>query len=148
MSRKTISEATGSATLKQLFEGSLNRLNGRAIPASQQPIFRPKQDGLNTLESSKAAIEAAANSLGSTVADFDLEAPYCLVERKKSQLSREPRRQTLRRDRVSAKSSGNDDGPVERVGVAQTVGIKNPRARPDRAFRPPNLSSAGTGDGK
>jgi hypothetical protein len=63
MSRKTISEQPDQQRWKQLFEGSLNRLNGRAIPASQQPIFRPKQDGLNTLESSKAAIEAAANSL-------------------------------------------------------------------------------------
>lgn len=63
MNRKTVSPQPDQQRWKQLFEGSLNRLNGREIPASQQPIFRPKQSGLNTLESSKAAIEAAASSL-------------------------------------------------------------------------------------
>lgn len=51
--------------MKQLFEGSLNALNGGTIPASQQPIFRPKQRGAYPLEtvSSKEAIAAAASSL-------------------------------------------------------------------------------------
>jgi hypothetical protein len=62
MNRKTIPQQPDQQRWKQLFEGSLNRLNGRAIPISQQPILRPKRD-LNTLESSKAAIDAAANSL-------------------------------------------------------------------------------------
>ena len=63
MNRKTIPQPPDQQRWKQLFEGSLNRLNGRTVPASQQPIFRPKDEGMNTLESSKAAIEAAANSL-------------------------------------------------------------------------------------
>jgi len=63
MNRKTISQQPDEQRWKQLFEGSLNRLNGRSVPVSQQPIFRPKQQGPDTLESSKAAIEAAANSL-------------------------------------------------------------------------------------
>jgi hypothetical protein len=63
MNRKTIPQQPDQQRWKQLFEGSLNRLNGSAVPVSKQPIFRPKQNGLNTLESSKAAIDAAANSL-------------------------------------------------------------------------------------
>jgi hypothetical protein len=65
MNRKTISPQPEQRRWKQLFEGSLNRLNGRDVPLSQQPIFRPKQDGANTSvgEPSKAAIEAAASSL-------------------------------------------------------------------------------------
>ena len=65
MNRKTISQQPDQQRWKQLFEGSLNRLNGRDVPLSQQPIFRPKQDGANTsvAEPSKAAIEAAASSL-------------------------------------------------------------------------------------
>ena len=51
--------------MKQLFEGSLNTLNGGAVPISQQPIFRLKQRGTSALEtiSSKEAIAAAASSL-------------------------------------------------------------------------------------
>ena len=65
MNRKTISQQPQQQRWKQLFEGSLNRLNGRDVPLSQQPIFRSKQDGANTpvSEPSKAAIEAAASSL-------------------------------------------------------------------------------------
>ena len=65
MNRKTISQQPQQQRWKQLFEGSLNRLNGRDVPLSQQPILRPKQDGGNTTvrEPSKAAIEAAASSL-------------------------------------------------------------------------------------
>jgi hypothetical protein len=66
MNRKPIfSQPPDQQRWKQLFEGSLNRLNGRAVPISQQPILRPRQnltDGLE-LESSKAAIETAASSL-------------------------------------------------------------------------------------
>jgi hypothetical protein len=65
MNGKAISQAPDQQRWKQLFEGSLNKLNGRAVPISQQPILRPKQNRTNTIEpeSSKAAIEAAANSL-------------------------------------------------------------------------------------
>jgi hypothetical protein len=65
MNRKTILQQPDQQRWKQLFEGSLNRLNGHAVPVSQQPIFRPKQTRTDALEpeSSKAAIEAAANSL-------------------------------------------------------------------------------------
>ena len=65
MNRKTISQQPDQQRWKQLFEGSLNRLNGRDVPLSQQPILRPKQDGANTTvgEPSKAAIAAAASSL-------------------------------------------------------------------------------------
>ncbi len=66
MNRKPIfSQPPDQQRWKQLFEGSLNRLNGRAVPISQQPILRPKQNLANSLEpeSSKAAIEAAASSL-------------------------------------------------------------------------------------
>jgi hypothetical protein len=67
MNGKTISPAPDQQRWKQLFEGSLNRLNGRAVPISQQPIFRLKQNRTNNNvvepESSKAAIEAAASSL-------------------------------------------------------------------------------------
>jgi hypothetical protein len=46
---------------KEVFEGSLTRLNGGTIPASKMPIFRPRQN--STLDSSKDAIAAAAASL-------------------------------------------------------------------------------------
>jgi hypothetical protein len=64
MNGKTISQAPDQQRWKQLFEGSLNRLNGRAVPISQQPILRLKQNRTSVVEpDSKAAIEAAANSL-------------------------------------------------------------------------------------
>ena len=65
MSSKPISQPIDQKHWKQLFEGSLNRLNGRALPISQQPILRPKSTRANVVEpeSSKAAIEAAASSL-------------------------------------------------------------------------------------
>jgi hypothetical protein len=65
MNGKTTSQPMDQQHWKQLFEGSLNKLNGRALPISQQPIFRPKQPSTNVAEpeSSKAAIEAAASSL-------------------------------------------------------------------------------------
>ncbi len=49
---------------KEVFEGSLTRLNGGTIPASKMPIFRPKQTvNSNNADSSKDAIAAAAASL-------------------------------------------------------------------------------------
>jgi hypothetical protein len=63
MNRKTISQPPDQQRWKQLFEGSLNRLNPSGTPLSKQPILRPRKEGALTLESSKAAIEAAANSL-------------------------------------------------------------------------------------
>jgi hypothetical protein len=65
MNGKTTSQPMDQQRWKQLFEGSLNRLNGRALPISQQPILRPKQPRTSVVEpeSSKAAIEAAASSL-------------------------------------------------------------------------------------
>jgi hypothetical protein len=49
---------------KEVFEGSLVRLNGGTTPASKLPIFRPRQS-LNspTPNSFKDAIAAAAASL-------------------------------------------------------------------------------------
>lgn len=46
---------------KDIFEGSLTQLNGGSIPASKQPIFRPRQN--TGTPSSKDAIAAAAASL-------------------------------------------------------------------------------------
>ena len=46
---------------KEVFEGSLTQLNGGSIPASKQPIFRPRQNAYTT--SSKDAIATAAASL-------------------------------------------------------------------------------------
>jgi hypothetical protein len=63
MNRKTISQPPDQQRWKQLFEGALNRLNPSGIPVSKQPILRPRKEGAITLESSKAALEAAANSL-------------------------------------------------------------------------------------
>ncbi len=65
MIRKSVPQQIDQKRLKQLFEGSLMSLNGGVIPASQQPIFRPKQDGLGMsgADTSKAAIAAAAASL-------------------------------------------------------------------------------------
>ena len=50
---------------KELFEGSLSRLNGKAIPASKQPIFRLKQERMEVfgVNAPQAEIAAAANSL-------------------------------------------------------------------------------------
>jgi hypothetical protein len=65
MTRKPIPQQADPKRWKQLFEGSLMSLNGGAIPASQQPIFRSKQDPFNMQgpDSSRAAIAAAAASL-------------------------------------------------------------------------------------
>jgi len=63
MNRKTISQPPDQQRWKQLFEGSLNRLNPSTVPVSKQPIFQPRKNSPITFESSKAAIEAAANSL-------------------------------------------------------------------------------------
>jgi hypothetical protein len=53
---------TNEKKWKQLFEGALNRLNGREVPLSQQPIARMKRSA--TMEcDSKEAISAAAQSL-------------------------------------------------------------------------------------
>lgn len=65
MNRKAIPIQMDQRRWKQLFEGSLSKLNGGAIPASRQPILRSKWDRVNALEpdSSNAAIADAANSL-------------------------------------------------------------------------------------
>ena len=65
MNGKPVSQPMDQKHWKQLFEGSLNKLNGHTLPISQQPIFRPKPTRINVVEpeSSKAAIEAAASSL-------------------------------------------------------------------------------------
>jgi hypothetical protein len=64
MNRKAIPSQADQADQrrwKQRFEGSLNRLNGAALPASQQPILRSRQaiEGV----ASKTAIADAAISL-------------------------------------------------------------------------------------
>ena len=46
---------------KEVFEGSLTRLNGASVPASKQPIFRLRQN--TAIDSSKDAIATAAASL-------------------------------------------------------------------------------------
>jgi hypothetical protein len=64
MNRKAIPtqvEQADQTRWKQRFEGSLSRLNGAAIPASQQPILRSKQAIEDV--ASKAAIADAAISL-------------------------------------------------------------------------------------
>jgi len=62
MTRKPIPQQADQKRWKQLFEGSLMSLNGGAVPASQQPIFRSKQGPFN-MQGPKAAIAAAAASL-------------------------------------------------------------------------------------
>ncbi len=47
---------------KEVFEGSLTRLNGDSIPASKQPIFRRLRQNTG-IDSSKDAIATAAASL-------------------------------------------------------------------------------------
>jgi hypothetical protein len=64
MIRKSAPQQIDQKRLQQLFEGSLQSLNGGVIPASQQPIFRPKQDRMSTgADASKAALASAAASL-------------------------------------------------------------------------------------
>jgi hypothetical protein len=65
MTRKAIPQEADQKRWKQLYEGSLMSLNGSAMPASQQPIFRPRQDrfAMQSPDSSRAAIAAAAASL-------------------------------------------------------------------------------------
>ena len=58
-----IPKQTDQKKWKQLFEGSLNRLNGREVPASQQPICRVKRLNVTPESDYKAAITAAADSL-------------------------------------------------------------------------------------
>ncbi|MGA2389360.1 MAG: hypothetical protein ABSF97_10385 [Candidatus Sulfotelmatobacter sp.] len=58
-----IPKQTDQKKWKQLFEGSLNRLNGREVPASQQPICRVKRPNVTPESDYKAAITAAADSL-------------------------------------------------------------------------------------
>jgi hypothetical protein len=49
---------------KEVFEGSLTRLNGGTVPASKLPIFRAKQNvSSQPTDSPKDAIAAAAASL-------------------------------------------------------------------------------------
>lgn len=47
---------------KEVFEGSLTRLNGASVPASKQPIFRRLAQNA-AVDSSKDAIATAAASL-------------------------------------------------------------------------------------
>jgi hypothetical protein len=63
MNRIEIPKQTDQKKWKQLFEGSLNRLNGREVPASQQPICRVKRANATPESDYKAAITAAADSL-------------------------------------------------------------------------------------
>jgi hypothetical protein len=68
MNRKPIPTQVDQADqrrLKQVFEGSLSRLNGSEIPASQQPILRSRRDRADAIEgvASKTAIADAAISL-------------------------------------------------------------------------------------
>jgi len=64
MSRKAFPQEIDQQRWKKLFEGSLSSLNG-VVPASKQPIFRPKQDRFNMqgIDTAKAAIATAAASL-------------------------------------------------------------------------------------
>jgi hypothetical protein len=63
MNQIEIPKETEQKKWKQLFEGSLNRLNGRSVPASQQPICRVKRPNTTFEGDSKAAITTAAQSL-------------------------------------------------------------------------------------
>jgi hypothetical protein len=61
MARSAFTKPVDQKHWKEVFEGSLMRLNGESVPASKQPIFQLKQKpGLN---SSKDAIAEAAASL-------------------------------------------------------------------------------------
>ncbi|MGD0987240.1 MAG: hypothetical protein ABR874_05485 [Candidatus Sulfotelmatobacter sp.] len=63
MARLAVPKPTDQQHWKEVFEGSLIRLNGGSIPASKQPIFtRPKPTTFG-IDSSKDAIAAAATSL-------------------------------------------------------------------------------------
>jgi len=61
MARSAFTKPVDQKHWKEIFEGSLMRLNGASIPASKQPIFPLKQK--TSLDSSKDAIAAAADSL-------------------------------------------------------------------------------------
>ena len=65
ISREAMPKQLDQKRYKELFEGSLNRLNGGTIPISQQPILRSRQDRTNSFgaDSSEAVIALAANSL-------------------------------------------------------------------------------------
>jgi hypothetical protein len=68
MNRKAIPTQVDQADQtrwKERFEGSLSRLNGAAVPASQQPILRSRRDRPDAIEgvASKTAIADAAISL-------------------------------------------------------------------------------------
>jgi hypothetical protein len=64
MARAAVLNEVDQKHWKEVFEGSLTRLNGGKMPASKLPIFRAKQN-LNSLtpNSSKDAIAEAAASL-------------------------------------------------------------------------------------
>jgi hypothetical protein len=64
MARAAVLNEVDQKHWKEVFEGSLTRLNGGTMPASKLPIFRPKQNvNSKNPESSKDAIAAAADSL-------------------------------------------------------------------------------------
>jgi hypothetical protein len=62
MARSAVPKPIDQQHWKEVFEGSLIKLNGGSMPASKQPIFRPKQKSFG-VDSSKEAIAAAASSL-------------------------------------------------------------------------------------
>jgi hypothetical protein len=65
MIRTAVPKQVDEKHWKDLFEGSMSRLTGQAIPASKQPIFRARQERSNIpgSDSSNAAIATAAASL-------------------------------------------------------------------------------------
>jgi hypothetical protein len=62
MARAMVLKELDQKQWKEIFEGSLIRLNGGSVPLSKQPIFRPRRNE-SAMDSSKDAIAAAANSL-------------------------------------------------------------------------------------
>jgi hypothetical protein len=62
MANQAIPNPVDQKRWKQLFEGSLTSLNGGTAPASQQPIFRLRQNHVLATDS-KAALTTAAASL-------------------------------------------------------------------------------------
>jgi hypothetical protein len=63
MNRIEIPRQADQQKWKKLFEGSLNRLNGRTVPTSQQPICRVRRETTMQESDAKAAITTAAQSL-------------------------------------------------------------------------------------
>jgi hypothetical protein len=62
MARSAALKPVDQQHCKEVFEGSLTRLNGASVPASKQPIFR-RLAQKTAVDSSKDAIATAAASL-------------------------------------------------------------------------------------